>query len=90
VIVHAEIALEPHTDGRAGVGHDDQIPFTQDSGPAADTPQKYRPAPDPTTFLGRGSGDQALAGHIAIGGDCGRAAVRLAIIAGSRGPGSVL
>ena len=34
VIVNAEIALEPHTDGRAGVGHDDQIPFTQDSGPA--------------------------------------------------------
>ena len=40
VIVHAEIALQPDTDGRGGVGHDDHILFTQDSGPSKDTGQK--------------------------------------------------
>ena len=37
VIVHAEIALQPDTDGRGGVGHDDHILFTQDPCPAKDT-----------------------------------------------------
>jgi hypothetical protein len=55
VIVHAEIALEPDTDGRAGVRHDDQILFTQDPGPAEDNRQQYSASPDPATFLGRGS-----------------------------------
>ena len=47
VIVHAEIALEPDTDRRAEVGHDDRILFTQDSGPAGDTRRKYRRGPHP-------------------------------------------
>ena len=54
VIVRAKIALQPDTDGRGGVGHDDQILFTQDPGRAKDTRQKYSASPDPATFLRRG------------------------------------
>ena len=42
VIVHAEIALQPDTDGRAGVGHDRHVLFTQAPSPAEDTRQQYR------------------------------------------------